>query len=245
MWKPDYTILPEYSPLYSTVPYHYKNYHRISAICRGHQEVIQKFLPQSFEYVSDVFEVFILNNETIEGLAPYAEGGLVIPCRYKEHVGAYMAFEYVNTDEALCAGREIWGYPKKLAQVTYEEREDGTIRGTIVRKGKTIIDLTFEQGDQEVHPPQLFPRLQIKRMPRADRYGTDMDQVILNEFYDTAIHQRQTGKATVNWEYSSFDPLAELGPVEVLGGIFTVGDFSLTYGKVIDEIEPKDRDQHE
>lgn len=240
MWKEDYTILPEYSPLYQPLPYHYKDYHKISAYCRGHKEAIQKFLPQSFEYVSDVFEIFILNNENIDGLSPYAEGGIVIPCRYKDQVGAYMAFEYVNTDESLCAGREIWGYPKKLAEVTYQEKEDGTIRGTIVRKGKIIIDLTFQPEEREVNPPQLFPRLIVKRMPRADRYGTDMDQVILNEFTNTQIHQRQTGQVNVNWEHSPYDPLAELGPVEVLGGIFTRGDFTLTHGKVIDQIERKD-----
>lgn len=236
MLKPEYTILPDYAPLYPQVPYHYKNYHKISVYCRGHREVMERFLPSNFEFVSDVFEIFVLKNEEIDGLEPYSEGGIVIPCKYKDKVGAYMAYEYVDTDDALCAGREIWGYPKKLAEVIYEENGE-EIHGKIIRKGKTIIDITLKLDNQlEVNPPKLFPRLQVKRMPRADRYGTDMDQVILNEFVDSVIHTRQTGNATVNWEHSGFDPLAELGPVEVLGGVFVIGDFTLTYGKVIDEI---------
>ncbi|MFP3380609.1 acetoacetate decarboxylase family protein, partial [Bacillus sp. SIMBA_069] len=67
------------------------------------------------------------------------------------------------------------------------------------------------------------------------KYGMDMDQVILNEFVDSVIHTRQTGTAKVNWEYSSYDPIAELGPVEVLGGVFAIGDFTLTYGKIIED----------
>jgi len=145
-----------------------------------------------------------------------------------------MAYEYVDTDEALCAGREIWGYPKKLAEVEFN-RESGFAQGKIIRKGKTIIDIALTFEDVEVNPPNLFPRLQVKRMPRADKYGMDMDQVILNEFVDSVIHTRQTGTAKVNWEYSSYDPIAELGPVEVLGGVFVIGDFTLTYGKIIED----------
>jgi acetoacetate decarboxylase len=236
MIKPEYTVLPEYAPLYPPLPYHYKNYHKISVYCRGNRNAIEKFLPSKFEFVSDTFEIFVLKNDQIEGLDPYSEGGIVIPCKYKDRVGAYMAFEYVDTDDALCAGREIWGYPKKLAEVTYTEK-DGQIHGKITRKGKTIIDISLTLDEKaSVTPPNLFPRLQVKRMPKADQYGTDMDQVILNEFEDSIIHTKQYGNATVNWEHSTFDPLAELGPTEVLGGVFVIGDFTLTYGKVIEHV---------
>jgi acetoacetate decarboxylase len=235
MFKPEYTVLPDYAPLYPQVPYHYKNYHKISVFCRGNRDTIKKFLPGNFEFVSDVFEIFVLKNEEIDGLDPYSEGGIVIPCKYKDKIGAYMAYEYVDTDDALCAGREIWGYPKKLAEVTYEEKK-GEIHGKVIRKGKKIIEISLKLDNTEVNPPNLFPRLQVKRMPRADRYGTDIDQVILNEFEDTIIYTRKQGSATVNWEHSSYDPIAELGPVEVLGGVFVIGDFTLTYGKVIDQV---------
>jgi acetoacetate decarboxylase len=235
MLKPEYTVLPDYAPLYPQVPYHYKNYHKISVYCRGNQEAIKRFLPSNFEFVSDIFEIFVLKNEEIDGLDPYSEGGIVIPCKYKDQIGAYMAYEYVDTDDALCAGREIWGYPKKLAEVIYEEKNN-KIQGKIIRKGKTIIDISLTFDDAKVNPPNMFPRLQVKRMPRADQYGVDMDQVILNKFVDSVIHTRKQGSATVNWEHSSHDPLAELGPTEVLGGVFVIGNFTLTYGKVIDQI---------
>ena len=235
MLKPEYTVLPDYSPLYPQVPYHYKDYHKISVYCRGHRKAIEKFLPNNFEFVSDTFEIFVLRNTEIDGLEPYSEGGVVIPCKYKDKVGAYMAYEYVDTDEALCAGREIWGYPKKLAKVIYEENEEEIV-GKVIRKGKTIIDISLKLDGTVVKPPYLFPRLQVKRMPRADQYGTDMDQVILNEFVNPVIHTRKHGSAAVNWEHSTFDPIAELGPTEVLGGTFVIGDFTLTYGKIIDQV---------
>ncbi|SHE32553.1 Acetoacetate decarboxylase [Seinonella peptonophila] len=232
MFEPEYTILPDYAPLYPQLPFHYKNYRKLSVYCRGERAAIERFLPKQFEYAGDVFEIFVLTNPEISGLTPYSEGGIVIPCKYRDIQGGYMAYEYVDTDESLCAGREIWGYPKKLADVTFEENE-GKVQGRLVRKGKTIIDISVDLDDTQVDQPNLFPRLIVKRIPKADVYGVDVDQVILNEFENVVIHSRETGSAQANWEYSSFDPLAELGPVEVLGGVFVVADYTLNYGKVL------------
>lgn len=231
----EYTILPEYAPLFPKLPYHYKNYQKISVYCRGNEEAIRKFLPSRFEYLSDVFEVFVLRNDDVSGLDPYSEGGVVIPCSYKGIDGAYMAYEYVNTDDSLCAGREIWGYPKKLGIVTFEETDE-TVHGTITRKGKKIIDIKLNKDNKKVVSQNFFPRLQVKRIPKASEYGTDIDQVIKNVFEGSVIHKKVTGSASASFEFSKDDPIAELGPVEVIGGQFVVGDFTLTYGTVIDEL---------
>lgn len=232
--KKEYTILPEYAPLFPQLPYHYKNYKRISVFGRANEDAIRKFLPDKFEYLSNVFEVFVLRNEEVNGLDPYSEGGIVIPCKYKGIEGAYMAFEYVDSDDALCAGREIWGYPKKFGIVTFEETEE-SISGSITRKGKKIIDIQVNKDNKEVQAPNLFPRLQVKRIPKANEYGTDVDQVIKNEFEGSIVHKKITGSASLSFKFSAEDPIANLGPVEVLGGQFVIGDFTLTYGKVIDQ----------
>ena len=167
-----YYIMPEYSPAYQKLPYYYRNYRRISIYCKGNEAAIREFLPQPLEYVNNQFEVFVLNNPDVEGLGSYQEAGIVITARYKDIVGAYMAYEYVNSDDALLAGREIWGYPKKIA-------------GTAARKGKEIIHAEFVKDDSvKFEIPQLFPRIQVKRIPRGDAPGCDVDKVFMM-FADT------------------------------------------------------------
>jgi acetoacetate decarboxylase len=234
MSKFEYSILPEYAPLYPALPYHYKNYEKVSVYCKGKVEVIARFLPKEFEAVGDTFEAFVLKNNEIQGLEPYSEGGLIIPCRYKDKIGACMAFEYVDTDDALCAGREIWGYPKKLGEIQFKKEKD-RVRGMVKRRNKTIIEIDFKESDQSFEPPILFPRLQVKRMPHPERYGTDINWIIQNEFENMVIHKKVYGNAALKWEFSKDDPLAELGPIEVLGAIYTEGDFTLSYGKVLDQ----------
>jgi len=231
----EYTVLPEYSPLYPKLPYEYKDYQKVSVYCRGDKETLQKFLPKEFKITSDIFEVFILKNNKIEGLDPYSEGGVVIPCSYKDKQGACVSFEYVDTDDALCAGREIWGYPKKLSEVHYEQDEKG-VKGSITRRGKKIIDIKFNFGTDEFEIPNFSPRLQVKRMPHPEQYGTDTNVIIQNELENTQIKKQVFGNAELTLNKSLDDPLHELKIKEIIGASYIEGAFTLTYGKIIEDL---------
>ncbi|GLB61711.1 acetoacetate decarboxylase family protein [Cytobacillus sp. NCCP-133] len=235
MKKNIYEILPEYAPLYPSLPYVYKDYEKISIYAKGKKEILKTFLPAEFELTGDIFEVFVLKNNEVEGLDPYSEGGLIIPCQYKNQKGAVMAFEYVDSDDALCAGREIWGYPKKLGKVTFEK--NGTsITGKVFRKGKEIINVTLVKENMDVEVPVLFPRLQVKRMPGVENGKMDLNFVVHNEFHQVFTIDEWFGRASLQWEESAQDPLSLLGPTEVLGGKYVRGGFTLDYGKIIDRL---------
>lgn len=237
MTKYEYTVLPEYSPLYPKLPYIYKDYQKVSVFCRGDKETLQKFLPKEFQLTSDIFEVFILQNNEIEGLDPYSEGGIVIPCSFDGIQGACVAFEYVDTDDALCAGREIWGYPKKMAKVNFTSTEN-SVKGSIERKGKKIIDLEFKvDEDKKFDSPNLSPRLQVKRMPHPERYGTEINDVIKNELQNTVIKKTSYGYADLTMEESEEDPLVLLRIKEIIGAKYIEGGFTLTYGEIIKKLE--------
>ena len=52
-----------------------------------------------------------------------------------------MPYIYVTTDEALIAGREAAGWPKKIADITWE-RDGDRFPGSVTRWGTTIIEMT-------------------------------------------------------------------------------------------------------
>src|SRR5699024_7665209 len=110
--------------LYAPLPYQYKDVLKLSIYCRVSKDVLSALLPDTFVVADEMIEAFFMDSLDIEGLDPYQESGIVIPCRYKDVHGAHVAFEYVTSDDSLCVGREIWGYPKKLAHVSLEE-DDG------------------------------------------------------------------------------------------------------------------------
>jgi Acetoacetate decarboxylase (ADC) len=71
-------------------------------------------------------------------LGPYMEVIISIPVVHKGNVYGFITGIYVDNDAALLAGRELGGYPKKMAQITM--RNYGSLflsqmsRGSIMRK---------------------------------------------------------------------------------------------------------------
>lgn len=228
--------MPDAAPLYSGVPINYKGFRKLSVLCKANPEGIRKTLPQVFTPVGDVIEVFLMNVVEVEGLDSYMEGGIVIPCRYENVVGAHVVYEYVTDDDSMAIGREIWGYPKKLASMTFEENNN-CVYSTLTRRGTQLISIDFEKDESvtDYQRPVMQPRLQLKRFVRADGTGFDMDQIISNTLTGSTIREQYLGKAKVTLNGSKQDPLDWLLPLDIIGAEFVVADFVLGYGKVLKE----------
>jgi acetoacetate decarboxylase len=240
-------MMPQSSPLYPDLPYEYTKYKRVSLYGRADEDAIRNLLPEPLNYVSNEFEAFVLHAPEIDGLSSYHEGGIVVSAGYGDIEGAHMLYEYVDDDAAVAAGREYWGYPKKMATVTMTER-DGIVDSTISRRGTEILSLSFSEQDIESVSPQLFPRLQVKQIPSADGSGYDVNQIVKMSFegddldFDAdGVSHRTTGTGDLVLNSSETDPLNELAPLEVTGGAVTNGSFTLGTGEVVADLNQGDQ----
>ncbi len=73
----------------------------------------------------------------------YDEGALVVVAGLHGKMGGYCVSMPVNDDTALIAGRELHGFPKKMAELIRLEH-DGKIVGRVVRKGTEILRIELE-----------------------------------------------------------------------------------------------------
>ena len=235
--------IPHRSPLFKPLPRHYAEFEKISVICRAPKEAIRRALPEPFEYVSDIFEVFAYSCPKVVDLAApglparsYVESGIAIQAAVDGVVGGHVAYEYVTTDDAMAPGREIWGYPKKLADVSWDV-QGSSITSRTARRGQTLIDIEFSEGPNTFDKPVLQPRLQVKKIPRADGLGYDVHQIVLNKLGKWTLFESATGTATVKLGgVEAMDPLFDLGPLEVLGAEKIRAEFELGYGEVFKEL---------
>lgn len=232
--------VPDRTPLFKAMPRHYVGYRKLSVFCKASPEGIRKALPADFDYVSDEIEVFVMDcpevhdlDDPAMGPRTYLEGGVVVQAGYGGVTGGHVLYEYVTTDDSMAGGREVWGYPKKLGQVTYEEAADGSITASTSRLGQTLLKLGFVPGEADFQKPALHPRLQVKRIPRADGQGFDVDQIILNELADMKLisQVRGTGSVVLGGR-TNMDPLMELGVTHVIGAEHIVAEFKLGYGRI-------------
>jgi len=217
----------------------------LTVFCKAAPGVVPKYLaPTPFEYVSDDFIVYISDMKNCQfEVGGFFDAGIVIPVKYQDVYGGHVLFEYEDEDYGICAGRELWGYPKKYGEITLEEGEKRII-GSVYKKGVEIISLglELEEDAQEAFPAiSLRPHLQLHTIPEPDGLGIYSQRLMSRDTGpDCVIKSVVSGKGDVSLRSIRRNPLQEFSPVKIYGGYFEVSDFHSTrehgLAKVLAEI---------
>ena len=89
------------------------------------KEIIEHVLPPPLEPLDrPIALAFVANYPSHSYGVPYTEAALMIRCQYKGDIGNYFLAMPLTDDRATFAGREIFGFPKKLANVHFEKNEN-------------------------------------------------------------------------------------------------------------------------
>jgi acetoacetate decarboxylase len=112
----------------------------------------------------------------------------------------------VDEDTALILGREVLGFPKKMAEIALEERGAHVV-GTVRRRGTEVMRLEAELGAPEVDPAPLFAQRVVNVI------GTLVGGLQLVELppAQESIRASRRAEVKVTLASSDRDPLAELG----------------------------------
>jgi acetoacetate decarboxylase len=150
--------------------------------------------------------------------------------------GNYYVYLMLDHDAPIAAGREIWGFPKKLGQIKMEEK-DGVLISTVERAGITLIRAAMELS-QEVKPeavPLPAPFFNLKLIPSVKKDAPpDVMQLTSTTLENVNVHRvYYTNKATLEFGTSPVDPFHKIPIKEVMSGRYTNWDFTFTYGEVI------------
>jgi len=224
------SVLPLHAPLYGLPPWELKM-RRISAICEVEGD-LEALIPDPLEYVGNRIEVFFAEYSEVKGMDPYneharyLEAGVFMQAKYKNFVGGFCPYMYVNQDFSMGA-REIQGFPKKMADIEFRERViDDTVSGTCRRNDIDIISMSCQLTGEEVEMPNLFPRLLVKVIPRADGRGAEIKQVI--SMVSGSRDRVSKGGKVLSLEFgkSKADSLYKLKPLKTLGCLFSAANIT-------------------
>ncbi|NNN20535.1 MAG: hypothetical protein HKL80_00845 [Acidimicrobiales bacterium] len=85
----------------------------------------------------------------------YREAAVILHCTDSKGPLRHCPWMVVDDDTALILGRELLGFPKKMADISLVE--DGSrVKGTVSRKGADLIDLEGVVGESIKTPKPLF-----------------------------------------------------------------------------------------
>ena len=226
--------MPAVGPAYPPPPWRYRDCRLLVLTLRSDPEVVKRLVPPPLVPNADgVVMMWLGDMHAVDPFElDYLEYGLGVPVEHDGKRGIYCAHLYLDDDTAIAGGREIWGWPKKLAAIAFTV-EGNRVTATATRKGVEIIRAEFEGGsDLPIEDlPQHFINFKIIPSVRAD---APPDVCQLNDCpFLRVTRSQKAGKATLALRSSAVDALGDLPVHEILQARFSIADVELPLGETI------------
>jgi len=237
--KPNEYSMPRLSPLYSPPPVQFRDNRILVIVFKTNPEVLQELVPKPLlpnPYNLMFLYVGRLNIETAGiGGYDYLESGIGVPALFSKTMGNYAVCLYLNKALPIVGGREIWGWPKKDAEITFSEK-GGEIRGRVERSGTVLLDLSAKL-EKKIDPvpgqPEL-PWFLLKIIPSVRKDAPpDVWQLISTQNFNVRTQELWTCAASLEFGTGPQDALGNIKVVEIVSAQFSVGDFAMGYGEIL------------
>ncbi len=114
--------MPPTSPAFPPGPYRFVDRQYFIIKYRTDLEALRRVVPEPLEVIEPVVNYEFIRMPDSTGFGDYTESGQVIPVRYQGEAGSYTHQMFLNDHPPIAAGRELWGFPKKLAQPSLRSR---------------------------------------------------------------------------------------------------------------------------
>ena len=227
--------MPLTSPSFPPGPYRFFNREYFVITYRTDPEALAAVVPEPLEVIEPVVKYEFIRMPDSTGFGDYTETGQVIPVSFRGRKGGYSHCMFLDDEGPIAGGRELWGFPKKLANPTLHVATD-TIVGTLdygpVRIVTGSMGYKHKKADENAVKASLAaPNFLLKIVPHVD--GTPRICELV-EYYleDVTVKGAWTGPAAIELHPHALAPVAELPVLEVISGLHIVADLTLGLGKV-------------
>jgi acetoacetate decarboxylase len=234
---------------YAPPPYLYRGVEDIFIAYEADPAGVEALLPPGLE-PADETPVCIAWGRWVpfSSFGPYHESYIMIRANLNGETYLYQPFIFTDNELPLLAGREIWGYAKKLAVMERTSGGTGTPFGeqmlfSVERpRGQRVMTMAIacealadpaELEDLPVLSTRLIPNCEPGKPPSvAELVRLDVTAPMHTSADGTP--KLFTGRASVTMDARSpVDPWYLLAPTRILQGWFGVYDFDLYHGRVV------------
>jgi acetoacetate decarboxylase len=228
--------MPLTSPAFPIGPYRFVNREYMIITYRTDPEKLRALVPEPLQVDGDVVKYEFIRMPDSTGFGDYTESGQVIPVTFEGRKGGYTHCMFLNDEPPIAGGRELWGFPKKLADPTLKPEIDALV-GTLDYPGIRVATGTMGYKHKTldpaaIHATLLAPNFLLKIIPHVD--GTARICEIV-EYYleDITVKGAWTGPGALHLIPHALAPVAELPVLEVISAVHILADITLGLGKVV------------
>jgi acetoacetate decarboxylase len=228
--------MPLTSPAFPLGPYRFSNREYLIITYRTDPERLRAVVPEPLEVEGDLVKYEFIRMPDSTGFGDYTETGQVIPVSFQGRKGGYTHAMFLNDEPPIAGGRELWGFPKKLADPSLRPEIDALV-GTLDYHGVRVATGTMGYKHKTldpaaIHATLLAPNFLLKIIPHVD--GTPRICEIV-EYYleDITVKGAWTGPGALHLVPHALAPVAELPVLEVVSAVHILADLTLGLGKVV------------
>jgi acetoacetate decarboxylase len=234
--------MPLTSPAFPRGPYRFTNREFLVITYRTDADALRAVIPEPLEFTEPVVKYEFIRMPDSTGFGDYTESGQVIPVSFRGARGGYVHAMYLNDHPPIAGGRELWGFPKKLASPQLEVEID-TIVGTLdygkVRVAKATMGFKHRAVDPETVLSALAaPNFLLKIIPHVDGSARICELV---RYYTTEVTLKGawTGPGSLELHPHALAPVADLPVLQVMSAVHYIADLTLGLGEVVfDYLQP-------
>ncbi|MDP8930681.1 MAG: acetoacetate decarboxylase [Actinomycetota bacterium] len=228
--------MPLTSPSYPRGPYRFVDREYLIITYRTDPDVLQAVVPAPLEVDQPMVKYEFILMPDSAGFGDYTESGQVIPVRFNGQPGSYTHAMYLNDEAPIAGGRELWGFPKKLASPDLYVASD-TLIGTLdygpIRVATGTMGFKYQALDLErARQGLLGPNYLLKIIPNVDCTPRVLE-LVRYHLQDITVKGAWSGPGDLELHRHALAPVAQLPVLEVISAVHILADLTLGLGIVV------------
>jgi len=228
--------MPLTNPSYPMGPYRFVDREYLIITYRTDAEALRRVVPAPLVFDEPLVKYEFIRMPDSTGFGDYTESGQVIPVRLGDQHGGYVHAMFLDDDPPIAGGRELWGFPKKLAQPSLRVERD-TLLGTLdygpVRVATGSMGYKHRAlPDAALRASLAEPGFLLKIIPHVDGRPR-ICELVRYRLSDIVLKGGWTGPAALELAPHALAPVADLPVREVLSATHLIADLTLDLGEVV------------
>jgi acetoacetate decarboxylase len=227
--------MPLTSPAFPRGPYRFVDREFLIVTYRTDPDALAAVIPAPLQMTDPIVKFEFIKMPDSTGFGDYTESGQVIPVQFRGERGGYVHAMYLDDGSPIAAGREIWGFPKKLASPQLRIEKD-TIGGVLRYGPVPVAVATMGYKHRPVAHDQIMaslsaPNFLLKIIPHVDG-SARICELVRYFCEDITVKGAWEGPAALELFHHALAPVAALPVLEVISGVHILTDLTLGLGTV-------------
>jgi acetoacetate decarboxylase len=228
--------MPLTNPAFPPGPYRFVNREFFIITYRTDPEALAAVIPAPLQMTEPIVKFEFIRMPDSTGFGDYTESGQVIPVHFRGQSGGYVHAMYLDDGPPIAGGRELWGFPKKLASPKLSVEKD-VLMGVLKYGPVPVAVATMGFKHRALPKDRILvslsaPNFLLKIIPHVD--GTARICELVRYFCEEiAVKGAWEGPAALELFEHALAPVASLPVLEVISGVHIQTDLTLGLGTVI------------